>query len=29
MARPQRGKTLSQVEASGIDVMLVLDVSGR
>jgi Ca-activated chloride channel family protein len=28
MARPQHGKSFSQVEASGIDVMLVLDVSG-
>ncbi|HEY2124693.1 MAG TPA: VWA domain-containing protein [Chthoniobacterales bacterium] len=28
LARPQLGKTLSQVEASGIDIMLVLDVSG-
>jgi Ca-activated chloride channel homolog len=27
MARPQLGKTLTQVEASGIDIMLVLDVS--
>lgn len=27
LARPQFGKTLTQVEASGIDVMLVLDVS--
>ncbi|MEP6602699.1 MAG: VWA domain-containing protein [Spartobacteria bacterium] len=27
LARPQLGKTLSQVEASGIDIMLVLDVS--
>ena len=28
IARPQLGKTLAQVEASGIDIMLVLDVSG-
>jgi Ca-activated chloride channel family protein len=28
LARPQLGKTLNQVEASGIDIMLVLDVSG-
>lgn len=28
LARPQKGKTLSQVEASGVDIMLVLDVSG-
>ena len=28
MARPQLGKTLTQVEASGIDIMVVLDVSG-
>lgn len=28
MARPQLGKSLSQVEASGIDIMLALDVSG-
>src|SRR6202163_1420007 len=28
LARPQLGKSLTQVEASGIDVMLVLDVSG-
>jgi Ca-activated chloride channel family protein len=28
MARPRLGKTLTQVEASGIDIMLVLDVSG-
>jgi Ca-activated chloride channel family protein len=28
VARPQLGKSLSQVEASGIDIMLVLDVSG-
>jgi Ca-activated chloride channel family protein len=27
LARPQLGKTLTQVEASGIDIMLVLDVS--
>ncbi len=27
LARPQKGKTLSTVEASGIDIMLVLDVS--
>jgi Ca-activated chloride channel homolog len=27
MARPQLGTTLTQVEASGIDIMLVLDVS--
>src|SRR5439155_723897 len=26
--RPQLGKSLTQVEASGIDIMLVLDVSG-
>jgi Ca-activated chloride channel family protein len=28
LARPQLGRTLNQVEASGIDIMLVLDVSG-
>jgi len=28
MARPQLGKSLTQVEASGIDIMLALDVSG-
>src|SRR6266516_5791419 len=28
LARTQRGKSLNQVEASGIDIMLVLDVSG-
>jgi len=28
LARPQKGKTLSHVEASGVDIMLVLDVSG-
>ncbi len=28
LARPQLGKTLNQVEASGIDIMLLLDVSG-
>jgi len=28
LARPQFGKSLTQVEASGIDIMLVLDVSG-
>ena len=28
LARPQLGKTLSQVQASGIDIMIVLDVSG-
>ena len=28
LARPQLGKSLTEVEASGIDVMLVLDVSG-
>ena len=28
LARPRLGKTLTQVEASGIDIMLVLDVSG-
>src|SRR5437764_10024626 len=27
IARPQLGKSLTQVEASGIDIMLVLDVS--
>ncbi len=27
LARPQQGKTLSQVEASGIDIILALDVS--
>jgi Ca-activated chloride channel family protein len=28
LARPQLGKTLTQVEASGIDIMVTLDVSG-
>src|SRR5204862_1146725 len=28
LARPQLGKTMTQVEASGIDIMLALDVSG-
>jgi Ca-activated chloride channel family protein len=28
LARPQLGRSLTQVEASGIDIMLVLDVSG-
>ena len=28
IARPQLGKSLTQIEASGIDIMLVLDVSG-
>jgi Ca-activated chloride channel family protein len=28
MARPQLGKSLTQVEASGIDIILTLDVSG-
>jgi Ca-activated chloride channel homolog len=28
LARPQLGRALTQVEASGIDIMLVLDVSG-
>jgi Ca-activated chloride channel family protein len=28
MARPQSGRTISHVEASGIDIMLALDVSG-
>jgi Ca-activated chloride channel family protein len=28
LARPQLGSTLSEVEASGIDIMLALDVSG-
>jgi Ca-activated chloride channel homolog len=28
LARPQLGRSLSEVEASGIDIMLVLDVSG-
>src|SRR5204862_3275714 len=28
LARPQVGKSLTEVEASGIDIMLVLDVSG-
>ena len=28
IARPQLGKSMTQVEASGIDIMLVLDVSG-
>src|SRR5260370_34272016 len=27
LARPQLGKSLTQIEASGIDIMLVLDVS--
>ena len=27
LARPQQGKTISHVEASGIDIMLALDVS--
>ena len=27
LARPQKGKTLNQVEASGIDIMLLVDVS--
>jgi Ca-activated chloride channel family protein len=28
LARPRQGKTVSQVQASGIDIMLALDVSG-
>ena len=28
LARPQKGKSMTQVEASGIDIMLLLDVSG-
>jgi len=28
LARPQLGKSLSQIQASGIDIMIVLDVSG-
>ena len=28
LSRPQLGKSLSQVQASGIDIMIVLDVSG-
>jgi Ca-activated chloride channel homolog len=28
LARPQQGRTFSQVQASGIDIMLALDVSG-
>jgi Ca-activated chloride channel homolog len=28
LARPQLGKSLTQVQASGIDIMIVLDVSG-
>ena len=28
LARPQLGKTLTEIEASGIDIMLALDVSG-
>ena len=28
LARPQQGKTINQVQASGIDIMLALDVSG-
>lgn len=28
LARPQQGQTFSQVQASGIDIMLALDVSG-
>ncbi|HEX8280825.1 MAG TPA: BatA domain-containing protein, partial [Chthoniobacterales bacterium] len=28
LARPRLGKSLTQVEASGIDIMLVIDVSG-
>src|SRR6184192_2793579 len=28
LARPQLGKSLTQIQASGIDIMLVLDVSG-
>jgi Ca-activated chloride channel homolog len=27
LARPQRGRTLTQIEASGIDIMLAIDVS--
>ena len=28
LARPQSGKTLTQVQASGIDIMILIDVSG-
>src|SRR5438067_500842 len=28
LARPQLGKTMTHVEASGIDIMLLIDVSG-
>src|SRR5258705_1922820 len=28
LARPQLGKSLTQIEGSGIDIMLVLDLSG-
>src|SRR4051794_25621773 len=28
LARPQQGRTISHVEASGIDILLALDVSG-
>ena len=28
LARPQKGSTLSHVEASGVDILLVIDVSG-
>lgn len=28
LARPRQGKTISQVQASGIDIMLAIDVSG-
>ena len=28
LARPQQGKTISHVEASGIDIMIAIDVSG-
>src|SRR5437588_12530746 len=28
LARPQLGKSMTQIEASGIDIMLVLEVSG-
>src|SRR5689334_22697000 len=28
LARPRQGKMISQVKASGIDIMLALDVSG-
>ena len=28
LARPQGGKTTTQVQASGIDIMILLDVSG-